>query len=300
MPRLYASDFYRVDLPAGHRFPMDKYELLRNQLVYRGVYAPEDIVKAEPVPDAWVEWAHSAEYWARARALNLTRSEVRLLGFPLTEALVLRSRASVGGTCAAALDAARTGFGGCLAGGTHHAYPDRGEAYCLINDVGIACHVLLNQGLARRPLIIDLDVHQGNGTAAMFAHDPRVFTFSVHGEANYPGRKERSDLDIALPPNCPDGTYLRATTQGLHQVLDTHRPDFLFYIAGADVLATDKLGTLALTPQGCAERDELVFAAALRLGIPLVTVLGGGYSPRYADILDVHTHTFQRAAECFG
>ncbi|TPG66461.1 histone deacetylase [Hymenobacter nivis] len=295
MPRLATSDHYTLDLPAGHRFPIAKYALIREQLLWQGVAAPDDFYEPGLCAEADVLRVHTAAYWHRVRDLQLSAREVRNLGLPQSPQLVRRSLSSSAGTLQSALGALKSGIGLNLAGGTHHAFADRGEGFCVLNDQAIAAAHLLTHGLARQVLVVDLDVHQGDGTAAIFRDEPRVFTFSMHAGANYPLRKEQSDLDIALPLGTGDAAYLQILSDTLGPLVDRVRPDFIFYQAGVDVLATDKLGKLALTPAGCQRRDELVLGLCRARALPVAVSMGGGYSERLADIVDAHCHTFRVA-----
>jgi acetoin utilization deacetylase AcuC-like enzyme len=291
---------YAHPLPAGHRFPMLKYELLPEQLLREGTAAAADFFVPQPPPDAHVLLTHDADYYRRLRRGELTRQEERATGFPWSEALFEREITILGGTIECARRALQTGVALNIAGGTHHAFLARGEGFCLLNDQAAAATWLLSSGLARRVLIVDLDVHQGNGTAAIFQHEPRVFTFSMHGARNYPARKEQSDLDLPLPDGTDDATYLKLLADNLPRLLDEVQPDFVFYLAGVDVLATDKLGHLALTRDGCRQRDELVLGLCHRHALPVVVCMGGGYSERIADIVEAHANTFRVAAGLFG
>ena len=295
MPRLATSDHYTLDLPAGHRFPIAKYALIREQLLWQGIAAPEDFFEPGLCAEADVLRVHTAAYWQRVRDLQLSAREVRHLGLPQSPQLVRRSLSSSAGTLQSALGALKSGIGLNLAGGTHHAFADRGEGFCVLNDQAIAAAHLLAHGLARQVLIVDLDVHQGDGTAAIFRDEPRVFTFSMHAGANYPLRKERSDLDIALALGTGDAAYLRILADTLGPLVDRVRPDFIFYQAGVDVLATDRLGKLALTPAGCQQRDALVLGLCHARALPVAVSMGGGYSERLANIVDAHCHTFRVA-----
>ena len=295
MPNLATSDHYTLDLPAGHRFPIAKYALIKEQLLWQGVAAPADFYEPGLCAEADVLRVHTAGYWHRVRDLQLSAKEVRALGLPQSSQLVRRSLSSSAGTLQAALRALKTGIGLNLAGGTHHAFADRGEGFCVLNDQAIAAAHLLAHGLVRQILIVDLDVHQGDGTARIFRDEPRVFTFSMHAGANYPLRKEQSDLDIALPLGTGDADYLRILADTLETLVDRVRPDFLFYQAGVDVLATDKLGKLALTPAGCQQRDALVLGLCHARALPVAVSMGGGYSERLADIVDAHCNTFRVA-----
>ena len=294
---LYAwtSDHFAVPLPLGHPFPIAKYSALRRRLLEDGVLAPEEVHRSEPAPLDWIARAHDADYVERAVAGRLDADEVRQLGFPWSPALVDRARATVYGTVMAAAAALEHGVAGNLAGGTHHAFRDHAEGYCLFNDLAVAIAVLRAEGAARRPFIVDLDVHQGNGTAAMFTADPTVFTFSAHGVGNYPARKERSTVDIELPDGCGDAAYLDTIERFLPDALDGHASDLVLYQAGVDPLAEDRLGRLALTRDGLARRDEVVFLAAERHGIPVVLTLGGGYAEPLEASVEAHANVWRAA-----
>ena len=291
---------YAHPLPAGHRFPMLKYELLPEQLLHEGTATAADFFVAQPPADEDILRVHEAGYYARLRLGQLTRQEERATGFPWSAALFAREITILGGTIEAARRALRHGVAFNIAGGTHHAFRARGEGFCLLNDQAAAAAWLLAHGHARQVLIVDLDVHQGNGTAAIFQGEPRVFTFSVHGARNYPARKEQSDLDLALPDGTDDATYLKLLAETLPRLLDEVQPDFVFYLAGVDVLATDKLGHLGLTRAGCRQRDELVLALCQRHELPVVVCMGGGYSEGIIDIVEAHANTFRVAAALWG
>ncbi len=242
---------------------------------------------------------HTADYWTRMRDLQLSHREMRPVGFPLSAALVAREITIAQGTLDAAYYAKAYGIAMNVAGGTHHAYADRGEGFCLLNDQALAAAALLAKGEAERILIVDLDVHQGNGTAAIFANEARVFTFSMHGKDNYPYHKEKSDLDIPLPAGTTDGAYLALLHEHLPEIMRRHRPDFVFYQAGVDVLASDKLGKLALSLEGCKQRDRYVMELCKKAGIPMVVCMGGGYSPDIKTILEAHCNTYRLAQSIF-
>ena len=297
MPRLATSDHYTLDLPAGHRFPIAKYALIREQLLWQGIAEVTDFYEPGLCAEEAILRVHTTEYWHKVRDLQLSAAEVRRLGLPQSPQLVRRSLSSSAGTVQSALHALHNGIGLNLAGGTHHAFADRGEGFCVLNDQAIAAAHLLAHGLAKQILIVDLDVHQGDGTAAIFRNEPRVFTFSMHAGANYPLRKEQSDLDIPLALGIGDAEYLAQLTATLEPLLNRVRPDFVFYQAGVDVLATDKLGKLTLTPAGCRQRDELVLSLCRARGLPVAVSMGGGYSERLADIVDAHCNTFRVAFE---
>ncbi|PJJ60991.1 histone deacetylase family protein [Hymenobacter chitinivorans] len=300
MPCLATSERYTLDLPVGHRFPIAKYELIREQLLWQGIAPPHDFYDPGLCAEEDVLRVHTMEYWHKVRDQQLSAAEVRRLGLPQSERLVLRSLSSSAGTVQSARRALRDGVALNLAGGTHHAFADRGEGFCVLNDIAIAAAHLLHHGLARQVLVVDLDVHQGDGTASIFRHEPRVFTFSMHAGANYPLRKEQSDLDVALPLGLDDAGYLRQLTGVLPSLVDSVQPDFIFFQAGVDVLATDKLGKLALTKAGCRARDEFVLGLCRQRGLPVAVSMGGGYSERIGDIVDAHCNTFRVAYELYG
>ncbi|MBD2724381.1 histone deacetylase family protein [Hymenobacter armeniacus] len=292
---------YAHPLPSGHRFPMLKYELLPEQLLREGTATETDFFRPQPPPDADVLRVHDADYYQRLRRGQLTRQEERATGFPWSGALFEREVTILGGTIEGARRALQTGVAFNIAGGTHHAFRARGEGFCLLNDqAAAAAWLLAHVPAVRQVLIVDLDVHQGNGTAAIFQHEPRVFTFSMHGARNYPARKETSDLDLPLPDGTDDATYLRLLADTLPRLLDDVQPDFVFYLAGVDVLATDKLGYLALSRDGCRQRDEFVLGLCHRHRLPVVTCMGGGYSERIIDIVEAHANTFRVAAGLWG
>lgn len=291
---------YAHPLPAGHRFPMLKYELLPEQLLREGTATATDFFEPTPPPVADILRTHDAHYYERLRLGQLTRQEERATGFPWSAALFEREVTILGGTIECARRALAGGVALNVAGGTHHAFCDRGEGFCLLNDQATAADWLLAQGHARQVLIVDLDVHQGNGTAAIFRDEPRVFTFSMHGARNYPARKEQSDLDLPLPDGTTDAGYLVLLADTLPRLLDQVQPDFVFYLSGVDVLATDKLGHLALSRAGCRARDELVLSLCHRHSLPVVVCMGGGYSERIADIVEAHANTFRVAAGLWG
>ena len=287
-------------LPVGHRFPMLKYELLPEQLLHEGTATAADFFTATPPPDIDILRVHDAGYYERLRQGQLTRQEERATGFPWSAALFEREITILGGTIEAARQALVHGVAFNIAGGTHHAFRARGEGFCLLNDqAAAAAWLLANAPTVQKILIVDLDVHQGNGTAAIFQHEPRVFTFSMHGARNYPARKEISDLDLPLPEGTNDVPYLKLLTETLPRLLDEVQPDFVFYLAGVDVLATDKLGHLALTRDGCRRRDELVLGLCHRHRLPVVVCMGGGYSERIIDIVEAHANTYRVAAGIF-
>lgn len=290
---------YAHPLPANHRFPMIKYELLPEQLLYEGTVRAENFFTPGPLPEPSILLTHSEPYWRKLQNLQLSRSEVRRTGFPLSKQLVEREITIMNGTVQAALFALQYGIAMNIAGGTHHAFSERGEGFCLLNDNAIAANYLLAHGLATKVLIVDLDVHQGNGTAEIFQEEGRVFTFSMHGEKNYPLHKEASDLDIALPDGTGDAAYLRLLQEHLPRLFDAVKPDFVFFQSGVDVLESDKLGRLKLSLKGCRQRDELVIQQCYHNQVPLVCSMGGGYSASLAHIVEAHANTFRLAQEIF-
>jgi acetoin utilization deacetylase AcuC-like enzyme len=290
---------FKHPLPEGHRFPMLKYELLPQQLVLEGIAEKNDFFVPE-IPDIELVLAvHEKEYVSNLLALNVDPRAARKIGFPLSEALVERELRIANGTIIGSQKALQTGVAFNIAGGTHHAFYDRGEAFCLLNDQAIAAQFLLNQKLASKILIIDLDVHQGNGTAALFQNNPNVFTFSVHGKTNYPFKKETSDLDVALTDGASDNEYLKIINEMIPKLIHQEEPDFIFYLSGVDILATDKLGKLGCTIDGCKKRDEIVFSNCKKFQIPLQCSMGGGYSPEIKTIIEAHTNTYRMAREVF-
>jgi acetoin utilization deacetylase AcuC-like enzyme len=287
---------YQAELTPGHRFPMSKYPLLRDLLLRERVITPQQLVTPEPIPAEAISRVHTAEYLAKLATDGLSPAEIRRLGLPWSPALWLRSRLAAGGTLLAARAALQDGIAGNLAGGTHHAFADHGEGFCVINDVAIAIRQLQAEGIIRRAVVIDLDVHQGNGTAAIFASDASVFTFSMHGEKNYPLAKARSSRDVGLPEHTGDDAYLDALGRHLPEVLHEARADLAFYVAGVDVAAGDRYGRLALTDQGIRERERRVLGAVRSVGVPLAIVLAGGYAASRQRTAELHALVFREAA----
>lgn len=275
---------------------MAKYRLLRERLLASGVLRPEHLTVPQPASRETLLLAHTPGYVDAVIGGTLAVEIQRRIGFPWSPAMVERARRSVGATVAAMRAALEDGTAVNLAGGTHHAFADRGEGYCVFNDVAVAARVALRDGLRRRIIVVDCDVHQGNGTAAIFASESAVFTFSIHGEKNFPFRKERSDLDVELPDHTSDAAYLDALDQHLLGAIERHRPDFAFYVAGADPYEHDRLGRLALTIQGLADRDRLVFETCRHFGLPVATTMAGGYATDVNDIVSIHVNTVQEAA----
>jgi acetoin utilization deacetylase AcuC-like enzyme len=300
MLKIAWSPIYKYELPEGHRFPMLKYELLPEQLLYEGTVTSANFFHPDPLPEQIALRTHTKDYWEKLTSVRLSEREIRAIGFPVNEKFVERGRHIANGTIQCARFALEHGCALNVAGGTHHAYADRGEGFCCFNDQAVAANFLLDNDLARKILIVDLDVHQGNGTAHIFRDEPRVFTFSMHGERNYPLRKEKSDLDIGLPDGMDDEPYLTILKETLPRIAEEFQPDFIFYQSGVDVLASDKLGRLGLTREGCRQRDHIVLSFCKKNRIPLAVSMGGGYSPRIADIVEAHANTFRVAQELFS
>ncbi|GGB78359.1 histone deacetylase [Flavobacterium suaedae] len=290
---------YKHPLPEGHRFPMIKYELLPQQLIHEGTITEECFYSPEIVNTEHVLAIHNKEYVDDLLNLTLDARAARKIGFPLSAELAERELRIAQGTIWGCEQALQKGIAFNIAGGTHHAYSTHGEAFCLLNDQAIAAQYLINNGKAKRVLIVDLDVHQGNGTAEIFTNNSAVFTFSMHGKTNYPFKKETSDLDIALPDNTGDDEYLSILKETLPKLIDSHKPDFIFYLSGVDILASDKLGKLGCSVEGCKERDEYVLSTCHKLGIPVQCSMGGGYSPDIKIIIEAHSNTYRLAKNIY-
>ena len=320
MLKIAFSPIYKLNLPEGHRFPILKYELIPEQLLYEGSVTNDNFFAPKPLSEDIIIATHTPFYFNKMKQLELSPKEMRRIGFPLTQQLFDRCLTIAGGTIEACHFAMAHGVAMNVAGGTHHAFTDRGEGFCLLNDQAMAANYLINNNLSKRILIIDLDVHQGNGTAEIFRQSKNqwskgkntveernsdtfgkggVFTFSIHGANNYPLHKEQSDLDIGLPDGVEDGFYLKVLRENLNLLMDEVQPDFAFFNAGVDVLGTDKLGKLNLTMHGCGQRDKLVFEICKRNNVPIAVSMGGGYSARVATIVEAHAQTFRAAQELF-
>ncbi len=297
--RVFYTPRYYADIGEGHVFPIRKFELVRDILLREGTLQTADLCEPQPAPVADVLLVHTEDYVTRLRAGALTPRELRRLGLPWSKALVRRSFLAAGGTIGAAHWALAHGVGSNLAGGTHHAFADHGEGFCVLNDVAIAIRVLRRAGLLTRVAVIDCDVHQGNGTATIFADDPAVFTFSMHGAKNYPLFKVRSTLDVELPDGTDDALYLHTLATHLPRVL-AHCPSIVFYLGGADPYVHDKLGRLALTMAGLRTRDELVLNACRERGVPVTTVMSGGYAADINDTAEIHCNTIRAVRQIFA
>ncbi|HET7731360.1 MAG TPA: histone deacetylase [Usitatibacter sp.] len=292
---LFYSDVFVLPLPSHHRFPMGKYARLRERLLASGEFGEDDFRVPEPASDEQITRAHSAEYLRRVVEGRLDAAEIRAIGFPWSERMVERSRRSSGATIAAAREALTRGWSANLAGGTHHAFRDRGEGFCVFNDAAIAARAMQSEAGLQRIAIVDCDVHQGNGTASIFAGDETVFTFSIHGARNFPFAKEASDLDIELRDGTGDDEYLWHLERGLDETLERSRPQLAFFLAGADPYEGDRLGRLALTKAGLARRDALVLGALRARRIPVALAMAGGYARDIEDSVEIHAQTILAA-----
>ena len=299
MLKIAYHPIYMHPLPEGHRFPMAKYELLPEQLLHEGTCSEVHFFEPEIPNDKFILAVHDPEYYYDLVNITLDQRAARKIGFPLSETLVEREIIIADGSMKASVFALKHGIAMNIAGGTHHAYTNKGEAFCLLNDQAIAARYLQAKHGINKVLIVDLDVHQGNGTAEIFRNDPSVFTFSMHGKTNYPFKKEISDLDIALEDQTNDETYLHILKEELPKIIASQQPDFLFYLCGVDVIASDKLGKLGLSISGCKERDRFVLQTAKTHQIPIMCSMGGGYSPDIKTIIEAHANTFRLAQDIF-
>ncbi len=297
--RIFYSSYYYADIGENHVFPIRKFELVCDKLLAEGTLQLSEIVAPEPAKIEDVALVHTEDYISRLRNGTLTTKEVRKLGLPWSEALVRRSFLATSGTINAARCALENGVSSNLAGGTHHSFPDRGEGFCVLNDVAVAIRVLQREQLAKRFLIIDCDVHQGNGTAFIFEKDSSVFTFSIHGAKNYPLFKENSTLDIELPDRTGDAEYLETLNEALPRIF-LHDPDIVFYLGGADPFEKDKLGRLGLTMEGLRKRDETVLSFAKDREVPIVTTMSGGYAADINDTVEIHSNTIRAVKKVFS
>lgn len=299
MLKIAFSPVYKYQLPTGHRFPMEKYDLLPQQLLYEGTITQENLFAPGYLSEKEITRTHTPAYWHKLKTLDLTRKEERAIGFPVRADLIDRGRYISHGTIDCARYALKYGVSMNIAGGTHHSYADRGEGFCVFNDIAIAANNLIDNKLANRIMVIDLDVHQGNGTAKIFADRREVYTLSVHGEKNYPLRKEQSDLDIGLADKTEDEVYLRTIREQVIPMIDTVNPDFVFYLSGVDILRSDKLGRLSVSTEGCKERDRLVLSKLHQTKIPCAISMGGGYSEQIKVIINAHANTFRLAQDIY-
>jgi acetoin utilization deacetylase AcuC-like enzyme len=290
---------YVHSLPEKHRFPMEKYELLPQQLLHEGTLEQANFFSPSAVSTADILAIHTADYWKQLSNLNLNRQEQLRSGFPHSKLLIEREKTITGGSIQAAKFAIENGVAFNIAGGTHHAYADRAEGFCLLNDIAIASSYLLRNNLVKQILVIDLDVHQGNGTAKIFEKEKRVFTFSMHAEHNYPLRKESSDIDVGVEDGTKGKEYIDILSQHLPALIDKVNPDFIFFQSGVDILETDKLGRLKVSIEDCKKRDNMVLSLAKYNNIPLMACMGGGYSPEIKHIIEPHANTYRLAVKLF-
>ena len=290
---------YILPLPENHRFPMEKYELLHRQLIHEGTCEPEDFFSPSKIDNDSVTAIHQKVYVERLKGLKLNKAEIRKIGFPISQQLIDREFIIAGGTLSGSLKALEYGIAFNIAGGTHHAFSSHGEAFCLLNDQAIAAQYLLEKELVKKILIIDLDVHQGNGTAEIFQKEDRVFTFSMHGKKNYPFKKEQSDLDIALEDKTNDKIYIEILREALPKLLKSVKPDFIFYLSGVDVLESDRLGRLSISIKGCEVRDQMVLKYCHDENIPVQCSMGGGYSKDIKLIIEAHANTYRVAQKIY-
>jgi acetoin utilization deacetylase AcuC-like enzyme len=293
--KVFYSDRVTLPLPAGHRFPAGKYPGLRRRVIESGLLAPEELFVAEPASDEQLLRVHTPDYVQRVTLGQLSDKELRRIGFPWSPEMVERSRRSVGATILACRAALEDGIAANLAGGTHHAYPEHGEGYCVFNDVAVAARAMQAEGRALRIVILDCDVHQGNGTAAIFSADESVFTFSVHGQKNFPFHKEQSDLDIALPDGAGDDEFLEAVERGVRYSIARSNAQLAIYLAGADPFIGDTLGRMAVSKAGLAQRDSFVFDLCRSASLPVAITMAGGYAKNVEDIVDIHFETLRLA-----
>jgi len=299
MLKIAHHPIYNHPLREGHRFPMEKYDLLPEQLLYEGTCRPENFFEPEKPNNKYFFTVHEPEYFFDLLNITLDQKAARKIGFPLSEVLIDREMIIADGTMKASNFALKNGISMNIAGGTHHAFSNKGEAFCMLNDQAIGAKYIQNKGLVKKILIVDLDVHQGNGTAEIFQNDPSVFTFSMHGKSNYPFIKEKSDLDIPLEDNTTDAEYLSILKHILPKLISQQKPDFIYYLCGVDVLESDKLGKLNLTVKGCKDRDRFVLQTCFDLKIPVMCSMGGGYSKDVNIIVNAHANTFRLAQEIY-
>lgn len=276
---------------------MIKYELIPEQLIYEGTVSEDQFFHPEPLSDEQLLLTHTAEFLDKLKNQTLSAKEIRAIGFPMTPLLIQRGRHIANGTLQCAKYAMEHGVAMNIAGGTHHSFADHGEGFCIYNDIALSAHNLLATGKIKKALVVDLDVHQGNGTAKIFEGDNRVYTWSMHGERNYPTRKENSDLDTALPDKTEDALYIKTVRDILPRLIDEVEPDIVFYLSGVDILESDKLGRLSVSIPGCKERDKIVLETCKKNNLPVAISMGGGYSPRIVDIIDAHANTYRLAQE---
>ena len=299
MLKIAHDQLYNHPLKENHRFPMIKYELIPEQLIRENTCTSDNFFKPKKIDENIVLLTHEVEYFKRFTSLNLSKKEIREIGFPLSKELVDREMEIADGTIQGVHYSIKNGISMNIAGGTHHAFYNRGEAFCMLNDQAIGANYLLNEQLAKKIMIIDLDVHQGNGTASLFSSNPNVYTLSFHGKKNYPFRKEKSDLDIEFNDNTKDEEYLKVLEETIPREIDKFKPEFIFYLSGVDVLENDKLGRLSLSIEGCKKRDKYILEMCHKNSIPVQVSMGGGYSSLLKNIIEAHSNTFRLAQEIY-
>ncbi|WP_227429979.1 histone deacetylase [Psychrobacter sp. I-STPA6b] len=299
MLKIAYSDIFVYPVPDKHRFPMQKYTLIPQRLLAEGTVTTDNFFVPQMLSEDEILTTHTSDYWYKLKTQTLPRKEARPIGFEMTPQLVERGRYIAHATYECALFAKQYGIAMNVAGGTHHAFADHGEGFCVFNDVCVASNLLLERGQAQKILIVDLDVHQGNGNASIMQNEDRVFVFSMHGAKNYPFRKQQSDLDIELDNDTGDEQYLAILYDTLPRLIEQVNPDMIFYQSAVDVLETDKLGKLALSRKGCYQRDEFVLRQAHDNQIPIAVVMGGGYSEDIDDVVEAHCNTYRLAQKIF-
>jgi len=299
MLKVAYSKIYNHPLPVNHRFPMEKYDLIPKKLIAEKTFSKDNFFEPGILNKEDVLLTHSNDYYNKLVSQSLSKKEIRPIGFPLSKLLIEREKKIAQGTIECISFSIKNGISMNIAGGTHHAFADKGEGFCMLNDQAIAANYLLHNDLAKKILIIDLDVHQGNGTASIFKNDMNVFTLSFHGKKNYPFKKEKSDLDIEFDDGTEDVEYLTKLEDIIPNIIKILNPDFIFYLSGVDILKTDKLGRLSLSIEGCKKRDSIVLNLCKTFNIPLQISMGGGYSKNIEDIINAHCNTFRLAKEIY-
>ena len=299
MLKVAYSKIYNHPLPENHRFPMEKYDLIPKKLIAEKTFSKDNFFEPGILNKEDVLLTHSNDYYNKLVSQSLSKKEIRPIGFPLSKLLIEREKKIAQGTIECVSFSIKNGISMNIAGGTHHAFADKGEGFCMLNDQAIAANYLLHNDLAKKILIIDLDVHQGNGTASIFKNDMNVFTLSFHGKKNYPFKKEKSDLDIEFDDGTEDVEYLTKLEDIIPNIIKILNPDFIFYLSGVDILKTDKLGRLSLSIEGCKKRDSIILNLCKTFNIPLQISMGGGYSKNIEDIVNAHCNTFKLAKEIY-
>ena len=299
MLKVAYSKIYNHPLPENHRFPMEKYDLIPKKLIAEKTFSKNNFFEPGILNKEDVLLTHTNDYYNKLVSQSLSKKEIRPIGFPLSKLLIEREKKIAQGTIECVSFSIKNGISMNIAGGTHHAFADKGEGFCMLNDQAIAANYLLYNDLAKKILIIDLDVHQGNGTASIFKNDMNVFTLSFHGKKNYPFKKEKSDLDIEFDDGTEDIEYLTKLEDVIPNIIKILNPDFIFYLSGVDILKTDKLGRLSLSIEGCKKRDSIILNLCKTFNIPLQISMGGGYSKNIEDIVNAHCNTFRLAKEIY-